>query len=95
MTVNLSFQNWETTIGGLLAGIPPIVIASGLVLTPKWTQILAIVSGLGVLLIGLAAKDSNTHSTAGQVQLSTMKAGLQQQFVDQTAIAQEQASKKP
>ena len=95
MTINLTAQNWLTTLAGLLAGIPAIVIASGLMLSPRWTQILAIIGGVGTLLIGLAAKDAGTHSTQGQVQLSTMQAGPRQQFVDQTAIAEEQASKKP
>jgi hypothetical protein len=62
-----------TTVGGLLAGVPLIVINSGLALTPKWTQILSIVGAAGTLIIGLAAKDSNTHSTMSQVQVSTAK----------------------
>ena len=74
MTINLTAQNWATTVGGLLSGIPAIVIGSGLMLTPRATQILAIVSGVGMLLIGLAAKDSGTHSTMTQVQASSVKA---------------------
>lgn len=74
MTINLSAQNWITTVGGLLAGIPVIVINSGLALTMRETQILSIVGGIGTLLIGLAAKDWNTHSTLSQVQESTVKA---------------------
>jgi hypothetical protein len=76
MTINLTATNWMTTFGGLLAGIPIIVINSGLVLTPRQTQILAIIGGVGTLLIGLAAKDSNTHSTMQQVQASTVKAEM-------------------
>ena len=64
MTITLTANNWETTVGGLLAGIPVIVINSGLMLTPKWTQILSIIGAVGTLLIGLAAKDSGTHYTA-------------------------------
>jgi hypothetical protein len=74
MTINLTAQNWMTTLGGFLAGIPAIIIGSGLVLTPKWTQILSIVGGVGVLLIGLAAKDANTHSTQAQVTKATAEA---------------------
>jgi hypothetical protein len=73
VTITLTAQNWQTTVGGLLAGIPVIVINSGLMLTMKETQILAIVGGVGTLLIGLAAKDSGTHSTMAQVQASTLK----------------------
>lgn len=74
MTITLTAQNWQTTVGGLLAGIPVIVINSGIMLTMKETQILAIIGGVGTLLIGLAAKDSGTHSTMQQVQASTVKA---------------------
>ena len=74
MTITLTAQNWQTTVGGLLAGIPVIVINSGIMLTMKETQILAIIGGVGTLLIGLAAKDSRTHSTMQQVQASTVKA---------------------
>jgi len=74
VTITLTAQNWQTTIGGLLAGIPVIVINSGIMLTMRETQILAIIGGVGTLLIGLAAKDSGTHSTMAQVQESTVKA---------------------
>ena len=71
MTINLGGANWMTTVGGLLAGIPPIILASGLVLSPRWMQILSILGGVGVLLIGVAAKDANTHSTQAEVNAST------------------------
>lgn len=76
MTIDLTVQNWRSTLGGLLAGIPIIVINSGLMLTPRWTQILSIIGGVGTLLIGLAAKDSTTHSTMQEVQKSTTKAEI-------------------
>jgi hypothetical protein len=71
VTINLTASNWLTTIGGLLAGIPIIVINSGLMLAPKWTQILSIIGGLGTLMIGLSAKDASTHSTMAEIQKST------------------------
>ncbi len=71
MTINITAKNWMTALGGFLAGIPTIVISSGMALSPKWTHILSIVGGVGVLIIGLAAKDSNTHSTQDQVARST------------------------
>ena len=74
MTINLSSPNWLTTLGGLLAGIPILVINSGLALTVQWTHILSIVGGVGTLLIGLAAKDAGTHSTQAQVAQATAKA---------------------
>ena len=77
MTINLTAQNWMTTLGGLLAGIPLIVINSGLLLTSRWTQILSIIGAVGTLIIGLAAKDSSTHSTMSQVQVSTAKEAAQ------------------
>ena len=74
MTINLPVGvNWLTTIGGILAGIPVVIINSGMVLPMRWTQILSIVAGLGTLLIGLAAKDFNTHSTQAQVATSTQQ----------------------
>ena len=71
MTFNFSMQNYLTTIGGLLAGLPILIVNSGIVLTPKWQQVLAIIGGLGTLLIGLAAKDFTTHSTQQQVAVAT------------------------
>ncbi len=71
MTINIGVTNWMTTLAGVLAGIPPIILASamaaGVVLSSHWTFALSIVSGLGTLLIGLAAKDANTHSTPTQI----------------------------
>jgi hypothetical protein len=74
MTINIGSANWLPILGGLLAGIPGIVLGSGLVLSPRWTQILSIVGGVGVLLIGLAAKASTTHSTQAQVVKATQDA---------------------
>jgi len=76
MTVKIGLPtNWMTTLGGILAGLPPIVITSfmsaGAPLTARWTAILSIVGGVGTLLIGLAAKDANTHSTTEQVNAAT------------------------
>jgi hypothetical protein len=78
MTITLpSMKNWITTLGGILSGIPAIVLAaamtSHLTLSPTWTFILAIVSGVGMMLVGFGAKDANTHSTAAEVQASTAK----------------------
>lgn len=72
----MKFNNWMTTLGGFLAGIPSIVLGSGLPVSPLWSHILYIAGGVGVLLIGLAAKDFNTHSSAAQVAVSTEKVNI-------------------
>ncbi len=66
--------NWRTTLGGLLAAVPPVITAAGFVLSPMKQHWLALFQGLGVLLLGLAAKDSTTHSTIDQVDKSTHEA---------------------
>lgn len=66
-------KNWRTTLGGLLAAVPPVITAAGFTLTPTKQHWLALCQGLGVLLLGLAAKDSTTHSTLEQVRTSTVK----------------------
>lgn len=72
MTVAL-FKNYLTTFFGILAGVPALVAGSGISLTPKWQHILSIVGGIGVLGLGAVAKAFNVHSTADQVQQSTMQ----------------------
>ena len=64
-------QNYLTTIFGLLAGLPTIVSGSGLVLDPKWTHYLTIVSGIGIIGLGVVAKAFNVHSTQEQVNTAT------------------------
>ena len=67
-------KNWMTTVGGLLAGIPGAILASGLVLPPTYHQMLALMGALGVLLLGVAAKGQDEHSTSTQVAVSTQAA---------------------
>ena len=69
--------NWRTTLGGLLAAVPPVITAAGFVLSPTKQHWLALCQGIGVLLLGLAAKDSNTHSNLEQVRESTIKDEIQ------------------
>ena len=76
MNINLSLgTNWKTTIGGVLAGLPTIVIASFMAynvkVSPLTYALLSIASGVGMLLTGVSAKDSTTHSTIAQVEQST------------------------
>lgn len=70
--------NYVTFIGGILAGLPPIILAaamsSNFTLSSKVTFGLSVVQGIGTLVIGLAAKDWNTHSTQQQINEATAKA---------------------
>lgn len=67
--------NWKTTIGGVLAGIPPLIISSSAMYNvplPPWVlMLLSVLSGIGALITGVAAKDSTTHSTTNEVQAAT------------------------
>jgi hypothetical protein len=69
-------KNYLTTGFGLLAGLPTIITGSGIVLNPKWQHIMIIVSGVGIVGLGLVAKAFNVHSTSDQVQQATMNATL-------------------
>jgi len=50
-------KNWFTTLFGGIAGVPQIF--EGLTTKPiNWTLV---ITGIGTLLLGLTAKDFNTH----------------------------------
>jgi len=70
--------NWKTTLGGILLGVPPLVITSaagaGVSLGPHAMMVLGILTGIGGLMLGVVAKDKDNHSTADQVQAATEKA---------------------
>jgi hypothetical protein len=78
VTINLTTQNWLTTLGGFLGGLPPIItgaaIAGRITLSSMTLFIVSIIGGLGTLLLGLSAKDAGTHSTMPEVQQATVKA---------------------
>lgn len=69
--------NWRTTLGGILLGVPPVILASAMqanfTVTAKWTFILLSISGIGGVFLGLSSKDADTHSTALEVEQATMK----------------------
>jgi sulfite exporter TauE/SafE len=46
--------SWKTTLGGILAAIGTALMA-----TDDWKWLGYIFNGIGLLLLGLAAKDSN------------------------------------
>jgi hypothetical protein len=70
-------QNYKTTVGGAMVGIPPIVYSAFLAasITPsKWYTFTAtLCMGLGGLILGTNAKDSTTHSTQAEVSNSTVQ----------------------
>lgn len=77
MTINLGLpQNWLTTLGGLMAGVPAVVLNSGMVLSTNWQHAIGLIGGLGVMIGLTAAKQYNVHSTATQVQTSTVEAAV-------------------
>lgn len=73
MITKAILQNWLTTFFGILAGLPVIVTGSGLVLNPKWTHILLVIGGSGIVGLGVVAKAFNTHSTLAQAEAATAK----------------------
>lgn len=61
-------KNWLTTMFGLLAGVPVLLHQSGVTVghlgSGDWLQA---ISGIGIALLGLAAKDKNvTGGTISQ-----------------------------
>lgn len=69
-------KNWLTTIGGIMAGcigIPIAVSTAGYHL-PEWLGLIFVILGtLGAVVVGVAAKGQDEHSTADQVELATEK----------------------
>jgi len=55
-------KNWKTLVGGLVAGLPPVIGAITPILPPKWQ---AVISGIGMIWVALFAKDNNV--TGGTV----------------------------
>lgn len=67
-------KNWKTTLGGILAGAPAIITASGFEQSPHLNHWLNLCSAVGMILLGASAKDWNTHSTTEEVAQSTVQA---------------------
>jgi hypothetical protein len=66
--------NWLTTAGGIMAGfgVVPIAFGSAHVALPGWLYATCIFIGaLGPVVIGVAAKGQDVHSTEAEVQKST------------------------
>ena len=67
-------KNWLTSVGGLMASIPMLVTSSGFTLSPQQQHWIALIGGIGALVLGLSAKMSSNHSTQAQVTASTVEA---------------------
>jgi hypothetical protein len=69
--------NTLTTIGGILAGfgVVPIAFGSAHIALPSWLYATCIfAAAIGPVIIGVAAKGQDTHSTETQVQQATTQA---------------------
>lgn len=67
-------KNYLTTAFGILAGLPTIVLGSGITLDAKWSHYLMITAGIGTVGLGVVAKAFNTHSTTDEVQKASVPA---------------------
>jgi hypothetical protein len=69
-------KNWLTTVGGIMAGfgVIPIALGTAHVAMPSWLYVLCICFGaMGPVVIGVAAKGQDQHSTTTQVLASTVQ----------------------
>jgi len=66
------WKNYLTTIFGVLAGLPTIVLGSGVTLNAQWTHYLMIAAGVGAIGLGIVAKAFNNHSTTAEVQAASV-----------------------
>lgn len=64
-------ENWKTTVGGLLLAIGTASL--GAPIPEKYRWIPGVVSAIGGAMLGLVAKDFNTHSTADEVKTATVE----------------------
>jgi hypothetical protein len=76
------WKNYLTTIFGVLAGLPTIVLGvfmpgTSMALSPQWTHILAVTGGIGMVGLGVVSKAFNTHSTEAEVEKSTQVAKVE------------------
>src|SRR5678816_2032269 len=94
------FKNWVTTAGGVMAGlgtIPMLVTASHIAFPLWWNDCqfpLYLVGMLGTVLLGVAAKGADQHSTPAQVQAAQEQAKVSQVVADADAAAKADAPSK-
>lgn len=64
-------KNWLTTVAGIMTGIgtfPPLLLAAGYHLNQNVSLAMFVAGLLGGVLLGVAAKGQDEHSTMTQVQ---------------------------
>ena len=87
------YKNWVTTLGGIMAGlgtIPMLVTASHIGFPLWWNDCqfpLYLTGFLGTVLLGLAAKGADQHSTPAQIQAADLQSKVQQVALDADAAA--------
>ncbi len=64
-------ENWKTTLGGILLAIGTASLGAPIPENYKWIP--GVVSAIGGTLLGLTAKDFNTHSTVKEVEIATVE----------------------
>jgi len=70
------WKSYFTTLFGILAGLPLLVTqslaGSGLELPPAWNHWLLVLSGIGLIGLGIVSKAFNVHSTSAEVAKATV-----------------------
>jgi hypothetical protein len=69
-------QNWKTTLGGILLAVGTAALGAPIPEQYKWLP--GVVSAIGGGLLGLSAKDYNTHSTVKQVEAATVEKKIEE-----------------
>lgn len=79
ITVPTLGASWVPKIGGILAGLPILLTQAGFIASPVEAHYLSLVSGVGILILGLSAKQSNVHGgTVGQPSSPEARAAVNQ-----------------
>jgi len=91
------WQNYLTTLFGILSGLPVIVLGvfspgTPMALSPAYTHILMVIGGIGLVGLGVVSKAFNVHSTVAQVEASTAVVTGDPQAPVMVAAADKQAS---
>jgi ABC-type phosphate transport system permease subunit len=72
------FKNYLTTLFGILAGLPTIVLGvftpgTAMALSAQYTHILMVSGGIGLVGLGVVSKAFNVHSTSDQIAAADSK----------------------
>ena len=74
-------RNWKTSLFGIITSIAGFIVASPSLFT-RWPWVVPLASYVmvgGFAAIGLAAKDSTTHSTVVEVNKSQIEENIKQE----------------